>query len=183
MQFTHDTEVALVFAAALVNTSRAGQEHLEDSAALNCFLDEQGVSGARAGSAEELDAVRALRPTLAAVWDTDDEVEVISVVNTLFAHAEALPRLTKHDGWDWHLHFTSPEAPLADRLGSEVAMGLADLVRAKDLDRLKRCEGEDCDAVLVDLSRNRSRRYCDTGNCGNRLHVAAYRKRKGRQGR
>ena len=33
------------------------------------------------------------------------------------------------------------------------------------------------EAVLVDLSRNSSKRYCDTGNCGNRVHVAAYRAR------
>ena len=39
------------------------------------------------------------------------------------------------------------------------------------------CAAPDCQAVLVDLSKNRSRRYCDTGNCGNRQHVAAYRER------
>ena len=32
--------------------------------------------------------------------------------------------------------------------------------------------------MFVDLSKNRSRRYCDTGNCGNRQHVAAYRERR-----
>ena len=35
--------------------------------------------------------------------------------------------------------------------------------------------------VLVDLSKNRSRRFCDTGNCGNRQHVAAYRERLSRE--
>ena len=57
-------------------------------------------------------------------------------------------------------------------------MAFVDLVRADDLGRLRRCAAEDCDAVLVDLSRNRSRRFCDTGNCGNRAHVAAYRARR-----
>lgn len=32
--------------------------------------------------------------------------------------------------------------------------------------------------AFVDLSRNRSRRYCDSRTCGNRLHVAAYRARR-----
>jgi predicted RNA-binding Zn ribbon-like protein len=32
--------------------------------------------------------------------------------------------------------------------------------------------------VLVDLSRNRSKRYCDSRTCGNWLHVAAYRARQ-----
>lgn len=183
MQFTHDTEVALLLAAALVNTARDGMEQLPDEAALETFLDEQEVTGARAATVEELAEVRALRPQLAAVWDATEEADVVTIVNRLFADARALPRLTRHDGWDWHLHLTTSEAPLVDRLGTEAAMGIADLVRAKDLSRLKRCVADDCDAVLVDLSRNRSRRYCDTGNCGNRAHVAAYRARKAEDGR
>jgi predicted RNA-binding Zn ribbon-like protein len=57
-------------------------------------------------------------------------------------------------------------------------MGFVDLIRSDDLGRLRVCAADDCDAVLVDLSRNRSRRYCDTGNCGNRTNVAAYRARR-----
>ena len=60
-------------------------------------------------------------------------------------------------------------------------MGFLDLVREDDLDRLKICAADDCQAVLVDLSRNSSKRYCDTGNCGNRTNVAAYRARKRKQ--
>lgn len=181
MQFTHDTEDALLMAAALVNTDRNDVEELADQGALAEFLDHHQISGVRAGTRDELDAVRALRPRLAAAWDAADKAEVVSVVNGLFAEVDALPRLIKHDGWDWHLHLTTADAPLVDRLGTEAAMGLADLVRAKDLDRLKRCAADDCSAVLVDLSKNRSRRYCDTGNCGNRAHVAAYRARKAQQ--
>ena len=40
----------------------------------------------------------------------------------------------------------------------------------------------DCEAVFVDLPKNRSRRYCNTGNCGNRQHVAAYRERLASRG-
>ncbi|MFA9430425.1 CGNR zinc finger domain-containing protein [Egicoccus sp. AB-alg2] len=178
MRFAHDTEVALAGAAALVNTSRGGVERLPDTAALAVFLDAEGYSGTRAGTAEELEAVRDLRARLAALWTLDDRDEVVAVVNRMLADAHALPRLTRHDDWDWHLHLTPPDAPLVDRMATEAAMAIADLVRAQDLDRLKRCEGEDCDAVLVDLSRNRSRRFCDLGNCANRAHVAAYRARK-----
>jgi predicted RNA-binding Zn ribbon-like protein len=177
MQFTHDTEVALVLAAALVNTARDGADHLAEPAALTAFLDEQAITGDRAGTTAELEAVRRLRDEVAAVWDADAD-GVVAIVNRLFGDAGASPRLVRHDGWDWHLHLTGSDAPLADRLGTEVAMGLADLVRADDLTRLKRCAAEDCTAALVDLSRNRSRRYCDTGNCANRIHVAAYRARR-----
>lgn len=178
MRFAHDTEVALVAVAALVNTIRGGEERLPDVVALNEFLDREGYSGARAGTIEELEAVRDVRARLADLWATEDRDEIVAMVNRMLEDAHALPRLTRHDDWDWHLHLTPPEAPLVDRIGTEAAMAIADLVRAHDLERLKRCQRADCDAVFVDLSRNRSRRFCDVGNCANRTHVAAYRARK-----
>jgi predicted RNA-binding Zn ribbon-like protein len=63
------------------------------------------------------------------------------------------------------------------RIGAQASFAFANLVRLRETDRLRACDAPDCDAVLIDLSRNRSRRYCDTGNCGNRQHVAAYRAR------
>jgi predicted RNA-binding Zn ribbon-like protein len=176
VRFAHDTEVALRGAVDLVNTA-LDDEGLPDPDALDAFLDAQGFTGDRAGTADELAGVHELRARIAAVWD-NDETGVVEVVNSILAEARALPRLTRHDHWDWHLHLTDPDAPLVDRIGTEVAMAVADLIRAKDLERLKRCGADDCDAVLVDLSRNRSRRYCDTGNCANRTHVAAYRARR-----
>ena len=59
----------------------------------------------------------------------------------------------------------------------EAAMALVDVVRSDELDRLRVCDADDCSDVLVDLSKNRSRRYCDAG-CGNRVNVAAYRARR-----
>jgi predicted RNA-binding Zn ribbon-like protein len=38
------------------------------------------------------------------------------------------------------------------------------------------CAADDCDNVHVDLSKNRSRRFCGT-LCANRTNVAAYRTR------
>lgn len=180
--FAHDTEVALRSAAALVNTARDGVERLADTADLTALLDEQRFSGSRAGTEAELAAVRDVRDRVSAVWEADDTLEVVTLVNDLLADGHASPRLTRHDGWDWHLHLTAPDAPVADRWGTEAAMAVADLVRTGDLDRLRRCAAEDCDAALVDLSRNRSRRYCDTGNCANRAHVAAYRARRAAEG-
>ena len=57
-------------------------------------------------------------------------------------------------------------------------MALAQVVAAEEIDRLRICAAPTCHAVLLDLSRNSSKRYCDASTCGNRLHVAAYRERK-----
>ena len=57
-------------------------------------------------------------------------------------------------------------------------MALAFVLVAGERQRLATCDAPGCERVLVDLSRNRSRRYCDSRTCGNRLHVAAYRARQ-----
>jgi predicted RNA-binding Zn ribbon-like protein len=53
---------------------------------------------------------------------------------------------------------------------------MVDLIRADELSRLAICADETCGGIVLDLSRNRSRRFCSTA-CGNRLAVAAYRAR------
>jgi predicted RNA-binding Zn ribbon-like protein len=59
----------------------------------------------------------------------------------------------------------------------EAAMAFADVVRTQQLERLRLCAADDCSNVHVDLSKNRSRRFCGTA-CANRVNVAAYRTRQ-----
>ena len=190
MDFAHDTEVALIAGAALVNTADQDPDPVTDPALFAGWLTEYPYTGEYLGTADERASVRAVRARLHRFWppspgpDGDDggaaRDAAVALVNELLAEADATPYLARHDGWDWHLHVTTPSAPLARRIGAEVAMAVADLVRGDELGRLRRCAGQDCDAVLVDLSRNRSKRFCDTGNCANRAHVAAYRARRAR---
>jgi predicted RNA-binding Zn ribbon-like protein len=178
--FTHDTELTLRAACVLVNSDRISGEQLADQRALDEYLGEYGWTGRRDRDPAELAAVYRLRQRLGRIWATaDDEVHTVSEVNTLLADTRAAPWLTRHPEMpDWHLHLASADDPLAQRMGAEMAMALADLIRAGELRRLKTCAAPDCGAVLIDLSRNRSRMFCDTGNCGNRQHVAAYRERR-----
>ena len=178
MHFSHDTELALVQTAALVNTIDDGVDQLATQAGLDAFFEQFPFSGVHRRTPDELDEVRRMRERLRAMWTVTSRDEMAEVVNDILREAEARPYLSKHDQWDWHLHVTTAEAPLAHRLAAEAAMGVLDLVRADDLGRLKTCAADDCSDVLVDLSRNSSKRYCDTGNCGNRANVAAYRARK-----
>jgi predicted RNA-binding Zn ribbon-like protein len=106
---------------------------------------------------------------------TEDDAE--RLVNALLRDANALPQLVRHDGWEYHIHATSREAPLADRMAVDAAMAFADLIRFGELGRLRHCAAGDCDDVLVDLSKNRSRRFCSL-TCANRVNVAAYRSRR-----
>jgi predicted RNA-binding Zn ribbon-like protein len=179
MLFTHDTEVALAAAAALVNTADGEDEHLTDLAALDAFVRTWGWTGERRQDEAELRAVRELRPRLRRVWQVTEE-RAVEIVNELLREANALPQLVRHDEWDYHLHATPPDAPLATRMAVEAAMALVDVVRSKELSRLRICALPSCDNVVVDLSKNRSKRYCE-GGCGNRAAVAAYRARKAAQ--
>jgi len=176
MLFTHDTEVALQAAAALVNTDDPDGEQLPDQAALDEFFQAWGWTGDRQRDQAELDLVRELRPRLRELWSGVPD-QVVATLNRLLAEARAVPQLVKHDEWDYHLHATPPDAPLATRMAVEAAMAVSDVVRAGELSRLRLCEYPGCGSVVVDLSRNRSKRYCD-GGCGNRAAVAAYRARK-----
>lgn len=176
MIFGHYTEEALACAAALINTADGDDDLLPDVAALDTFIERWGWTGRRDRNPAELRGVQALRAQLRRFWQLDER-GVVDLVNEMLRDAHALPQLVKHDHWDYHLHATSPEAPLATRIAVDVAMAVIDVVRAKELSRLRLCEYPGCSNVVVDLSRNRSKRFCDAG-CGNRAAVAAYRARQ-----
>ncbi|BCI51911.1 hypothetical protein NIIDNTM18_11890 [Mycolicibacterium litorale] len=180
MNFTHDTELTLRAACVLVNTDRVDGEQLGDLAALDQYLDSFGWTGRRDRDDAELAEVHRLRSRLGRIWAAaEDEERTVGQVNALLSDTHAAPWLTRHPEMpEWHLHLASIHDPLGQRMGAEMAMALADLIRGGELRRLKTCAAPDCEAVLVDLSRNRSRMFCDTGNCGNRQHVAAYRERR-----
>ncbi|BBX50663.1 CGNR zinc finger domain-containing protein [Mycolicibacterium poriferae] len=180
MLFNHDTEHTLRAVAVLINSDRVDGEQLGDLAALDEYLDSFGWTGRRDHDAAELAAVHRLRDRLGRIWEAaDDEARAVGGVNALLSDTRAAPWLTRHPEMpEWHLHLASIHDPLWQRMGAEMAMALADLIRSGELRRLKICAAPDCEAVLVDLSRNRSGKFCDTGNCGNRQHVAAYRERR-----
>jgi len=184
MLFSHDTQLTLQAACVLINSDRVGGEQLGQMADLNAYLDGYGWTGRRDHDDAELTSIHRLRERLGKIWETaDDEVRAVGQVNALLSDTRATPWLTRHPEMpEWHLHLASNHDPLWQRMGAEMAMALADIIRIGELRRLKVCAAPDCEAVLMDLSRNRSGKFCDTGNCGNRQHVAAYRERRSKEG-
>lgn len=174
--FAHDTECSLIATAALVNTAGRDGELLPDVAALDAFFVRHNYSGRHEHTEAELHAVRDLRPRLRRIWHAEPP-EIVAIVNGLLLEHQALPQLIEHDDEPYHLHSVPRDAPLATRIAVEGAMAIADLVRAGELSRLRICDYPDCGNVVIDLSRNRSRRFCEAG-CGNRAAVTAYRARR-----
>lgn len=97
--------------------------------------------------------------------------------------ASARHRLTgTEEGYAWT--WTDSRGDLGG-LVHPVAESAAQLLISGELDRLKECTGEDCNWLFLDASRNRSRRWCDMGDCGNRAkarrHYARHRSAAGRK--
>jgi hypothetical protein len=179
--FGDDLLEALTACAELINTGRSSDgEGLRDVADVQAFGDRYSFHGREAGP-RDVSRLRAHRGSLDAVGaacESGDDAAASRMLNTLLADTGAIPQIVAHDGRGPHIHVSRPAAPIADRIAAHLAMGLAELVVAGQSDRLRSCAAPACREVFIDLSRNRSRRYCDSRTCGNRLHVAAYRARR-----
>jgi predicted RNA-binding Zn ribbon-like protein len=172
--FAHDTALSLRAAVALVNSAEP-PDTLTSMSELDAFWDEFGYTGRHDHDDAELDAVRRLRPRLRTLL-TAQRDDAVTIVNDLLAEAGAVPRLVRHDRFDWHLHVVDPETPLDERIAAETAMAMIDVIRGDELSRLGVCAQDDCASIVLDLSRNRSKIFCGT-TCSNRAAVAAYRAR------
>jgi predicted RNA-binding Zn ribbon-like protein len=175
MHFAYDTEQALRSAVVLVNSAEP-PETLATVEELDDFYTRFGYTGRRDRTRAELEAVRATRPRLRALL-TADRDRAVEMVNAMLAEAQAVPRLVRHDAYDWHVHAIDDQRPLATRIIVETAMAMIDVIRADEMSRLDICADDACHGVVLDLSRNRSKRFCSAA-CGNRHAVAAYRQRQ-----
>jgi predicted RNA-binding Zn ribbon-like protein len=179
--FSHDTEHALGAVVELINSGPAagGVELLGDVDALAAYVDRHAISGVGRLTQADVTAVHRLRTRFHRVFQAaDDLTAAVRVINDIMGTVRTSPHLTDHDGHSWHVHYHRPDASISEHLAAECGMALTFVVAAGELDRLRTCDAPGCSHVLVDLSRNRCRRYCDSRTCGNRIHVAAYRARR-----
>ncbi|OEU96716.1 CGNR zinc finger domain-containing protein [Streptomyces oceani] len=180
MQMNHDTRCALDDVVDLLNTAPEGDapDALVSVADLCAFVKRNALSDVGDLTERDVADVRSVRERFARIFAADSARTASELVNELVAEAGTTPQLTNHDDYDWHVHYFAPGASVAHHLAADGGMALAFFIVAGERDRLRRCEAPDCPRAFVDLSRNRSRRYCDSRTCGNRLHVAAYRARQ-----
>ena len=65
-----------------------------------------------------------------------------------------------------------------DQMLWPIARAVSDLLTSDDLDWVRRCAADDCGWLFLDTSRNRSRRWCDMKDCGNRSKARSFYKRR-----
>lgn len=92
-----------------------------------------------------------------------DDLRALSDAVSAAARHRSLAESDGGFAWKW----VESEEPLEDVLWP-IAQSAADLLTSDALDRVKECHNQRCTWLFVDQSRNRSRRWCDMKDCGNR---------------
>lgn len=75
--------------------------------------------------------------------------------------------------WDW-----VGAGDTLDRMLWAVVRDAADLLTSDDMNRVRECAGDGCGWLFLDMSRNRSRRWCAMEGCGNRAKARRFYKRR-----
>jgi predicted RNA-binding Zn ribbon-like protein len=64
-----------------------------------------------------------------------------------------------------------------DRIPWAVCLSAVELLTSGDLSRVRECAGDTCGRLFLDMSRNRTRRWCDMRTCGNRAKARRHYER------
>ena len=125
----------------------------------------------------------AIHRTLSAAiaGETQDE-GALSALNRELSGALSRLRVARAAGetyvWAWDRSGDDGGGPPLDRPLWPVARSAAELLTSPKLGGVKVCGGEGCGWMFLDESRNASRRWCDSRDCGNRERVRKYLARK-----
>jgi predicted RNA-binding Zn ribbon-like protein len=80
--------------------------------------------------------------------------------------------------WAWDRGGEDSGGPPLERPLGPVARSAAELLTSPKLGRVKVCGGEGCGWMFLDESRNASRKWCESRDCGNRERVRLYLARR-----
>ena len=122
----------------------------------------------------------------------DDDLRAVHAAHVdALAHATLRPATDVGDGYvvTWTVGSARPpRAPNESAAASlearlevplwRLAHAAAELLTSGDVGRLRECEGHPCGWLFLDRSRNRSRRWCDSADCGNRARVRRHLDRR-----
>jgi len=102
--------------------------------------------------------------------------EDLDMICGWWAEAAAHRRLVSRDGgpaFEWPRDAEHLEQPLWP-----VAVSATELYTSSpDLSRVKECQSDNCNWLFLDVSKNRSRRWCDMRDCGNRAKARRHYER------
>jgi predicted RNA-binding Zn ribbon-like protein len=152
-------------------------EFLQSAGALRKLLRFYGQNQLAGHVTEpEVPRVVRLRDQLRAAFAAEGPTAAAEILNAILLANAAAPQLVRARG-GWRYRYHEEAATVAEVLAVTSALALGDIIRAGGWSRFGRCAAAPCDCVFVDVSRNRSRRYCSR-LCADRVSQAAYRRRR-----
>jgi predicted RNA-binding Zn ribbon-like protein len=118
----------------------------------------------------------------AAIAGKPQDEGALSALNRELSGALSLLRVVPAEGgsyiWAWDRGGEEGGGPPLERPLWPVARSAAELLTSSKLGRVKVCAGVGCGWMFLDESRNASRRWCDSRDCGNRERVRKHLARK-----
>lgn len=106
--------------------------------------------------------------------DTADITALNAALSDAMARSMLIPKANEFV-WGW------PDDDALDQMLWRVTRSAAVLLTSQELNRVGECaDDRGCGWLFLDMSRNRSRRWCDMNDCGNRAKARRnyYRKRR-----
>jgi len=82
------------------------------------------------------------------------------------------------DGYAWD---TTGSQTRLDWILNPVIRSAAEILVSDERKKVKACADSACGWLFIDVSRNRSRRWCDMQDCGNRAKASRFYRKKARQ--
>jgi predicted RNA-binding Zn ribbon-like protein len=117
-----------------------------------------------------------------AIADEPQDESALSTLNRALSGALSRLHVAAAVGdayiWAWDWAGNNGDGPPLERPLWPVARSAAELLTSPKLGRVKVCAGEGCGWLFLDKSRNGSRRWCDSRDCGNRERVRKHLARK-----
>ena len=123
-----------------------------------------------AGAARALELTRGLREAIYRVFSAltrgnrpgvDDLRAITEAYQDAVTHQQLVPG-ENGVGFEWF------GEPALEHPYWAAALSATELLQSNELDRIKECATDNCNWLFLDVSKNRSRRWCEMKECGNR---------------
>jgi predicted RNA-binding Zn ribbon-like protein len=175
MTFTPETAATLHLAVDLVNdASERAPAHMREAPRVEGRMVRRLADFECLGPFDELGNLLEVSAKARRAWTARGSA-LAQELNSMFSAISQPPQLVAHGGYGWHLH-AGRVGTASEFVMSQIALALLDVARLGESERLRCCAAPDCRGIVLDLSRNRSKRFCSQ-RCGNRVNMVAFRTR------
>jgi predicted RNA-binding Zn ribbon-like protein len=131
-------------------------------------------------AAELLERARELRAAIHVVMQsvaqrTEPPGAALATLNAFLAQSQVHRQIVRSNG-GYEARFR-PEDNMAQPIW-RLTDSAARLLLSPERARVRECPGHECGWLFLDTTRNHSRRWCDSADCGNKARTRAYTQRK-----